>query len=489
MNPVTSPQSRCRFGIASGDVTPPVGMYHRMWGAAKHDQSTGVHRPLRATAAVFQSHENPTGPGSSDSNSEQILVAVDHCVLGADELSRIVEAVAKAVDDVETDQIAVVCSHTHAAGLLSLDRVSMPGGDLIPGYLDSLVATIAGLVVDARRSVQPASIVYGVGRCDLAAHRDLWDDEAGRYVCGYNPEVAADDAVLVARVDDGSGNTLATVVNYACHPTTLAWDNTLVSPDFPGATREVVEHATGAPCLFLQGASGDLGPREGFTGDVEVADRNGRQLGYAALEALEAVPDAGTQFVYTGPVESGATIGTWAHRPVDANALREFTRWGVSRAVVDLPYRSDLETAAESESELNRLETAESEARSRGDESTAQEHRANAERRRRALARRRSLPACEAFPWRASIWRIGDAAWVALQGEPYSLFQTELRSRFPDVPVVVASVGFSWGVAYLPPKESYGKGIYQETVAVVAPGSLETAIDAVAEHIKSLFAP
>ena len=49
------------------------------------------------------------------------------------------------------------------------------------------------------------------------------------------------------------------MVNYACHPTTLAWENTLISPDFPGAMREVVERATAAPCVFLQGASGDLG--------------------------------------------------------------------------------------------------------------------------------------------------------------------------------------------------------------------------------------
>ena len=76
---------------------------------------------------------------------------------------------------------------------------------------------------------------------------------------------------------------LGTLVNYACHPTTLAWENTLISPDYVGAMREVVEQHTGAPCLFLQGASGDLGPREGFVGDTAVADRNGRQLGFAAL--------------------------------------------------------------------------------------------------------------------------------------------------------------------------------------------------------------
>ena len=34
------------IGVARRDVTPPVGIYARMWGAAKHDQAEGVHKPL-----------------------------------------------------------------------------------------------------------------------------------------------------------------------------------------------------------------------------------------------------------------------------------------------------------------------------------------------------------------------------------------------------------------------------------------------------------
>jgi hypothetical protein len=58
------------------------------------------------------------------------------------------------------------------------------------------------------------------------------------------------------------------------------WENTVISPDYVGATREVVKRETGAPCLFLQGASGELGPREGFVGDTAVTDKNGRELGF-----------------------------------------------------------------------------------------------------------------------------------------------------------------------------------------------------------------
>jgi hypothetical protein len=50
-------QSRCVAGVARGDITPPVGIYHRMWGTATHDRSTGVHQPLTATVLVLADME------------------------------------------------------------------------------------------------------------------------------------------------------------------------------------------------------------------------------------------------------------------------------------------------------------------------------------------------------------------------------------------------------------------------------------------------
>ena len=59
MTRVDTPQTRCRAAFARADITPPVGLYHRMWGAAPHDQSTGVHRPLTATALWLGSLDSP----------------------------------------------------------------------------------------------------------------------------------------------------------------------------------------------------------------------------------------------------------------------------------------------------------------------------------------------------------------------------------------------------------------------------------------------
>src|SRR5215203_2925950 len=106
MNHVLPHQSHCRAGVARGDVTPPVGMYHRMWGAATHDRSTGVHRPLLATVMVIRPQEGAAGV---------VLVAIDHCILGDEDVARIRAAVASASAAVSAEDVLVTLSHTHGA--------------------------------------------------------------------------------------------------------------------------------------------------------------------------------------------------------------------------------------------------------------------------------------------------------------------------------------------------------------------------------------
>ena len=54
-----------------------------------------------------------------------------------------------------------------------------------------------------------------------------------------------------------------------------------------------------------------------------------------------------------------------------------------------------------------------------------------------------------------------------------------LRERFPDMAVMVATICDDWQPGYLPPASRYGYGIYQEVIAAVGPGSLETLIEEV----------
>jgi hypothetical protein len=479
MKQVDTPQSRCQAGVARGDITPPVGIYHRMWGAAVHDKATGVHRPLLATLLYLRA-------ATGGSEQAQLIAALDHCIIDGADMMRIRDAVCQATG-LELSQVHVALSHTHGSGWMSRTRAHFPGGELIGPYLDELAARIAHLAEQAQKSLQPATIIYGPGRCTLAVQRDYWDADSKQYVCGFNPTASADDTVLVARISGEHAQCLATIVNYACHPTTLAWDNTSISPDYVGAMREVVEQATGAPCLFLQGASGDLGPREGYVGDWAIADRNGRQLGHAALSALEALPPRGTRFVYAGPVVSGTTIGTWRHDPLDAESLRQQQHWRIRQREVELPYRHDLPDLEETKAAHRKWLADEEKARAAGDAAKARDCRALVEQTNRKIGRLSILPAGKVFPYHVTLWKLGDALWVLVPGELYQTFQITLRARFPAHPVIVATLTDDWQPGYLPAASSYGYGIYQETIAAVAAGSLETLIEVIAREIGTIL--
>lgn len=450
--------THCAFGVARRDVTPPVGIYSRSWGAATHDVAEGVHRPLTATAAVFAPLDGQ-GPTLA-------LVALDvgWFPYGPDEVGLRTSIMERT--GLGEAELLVQLSHTHAGANTNSRIDGRPGTELIAPYIERLTSQVGDAVLEARSAATEAFVTYGEGRCGLAANRDFWDAEAQRYACGYNPGGEADDTVAVARVTDTRGRILATLFNYACHPTTLAWDNRLLSPDYVGAAREVLERAFDAPALFLQGASGELAPRDDYVGDPAVADRNGRQLGHAAAAALEALPPPGTRFVYTGIVASGANLGTWGYRPAEPGQLEAAARLEARLTGVDLARKEDVGVVESLSS------------------STPDSPQEREKAMRRELLR---LALGEGPVHRMPIWawRLGEALLVAVPNEPYSVFQLELRRRFAGTPLLVLMTT-NGGVGYLPPRETYGSGRYQEQQSPYAAGCLETSIEAAAEALEQL---
>ena len=445
---VTFPFTHCAFGVARRDVTPPVGIYSRSWGAATHDVAEGVHRPLTATAAVF-------APLDGD-HPTLALVALD---IGWFQYAPDGDAVREAVmrrAGIGEAELLIQMSHTHAGANTNSQLTGKPGTELIAPYLASLAEHVGDAVLEARSSAAEAFVTYGTGRCGLAANRDFWDADAERFACGYNPGGEADDTLLVARVSRPDGTVAATLFNYACHPTTLAWANRLLSPDYVGAAREVLESAFDAPALFLQGASGELAPRDDYVGDAAVADRNGRQLGHAAAAAIEALPPAGTLFAYTGIVASGANLGAWEYRPASPEQLDAARRLDAVLAGVDLARKEELGVV-------------ESVTGATPDSPHEREKALRREFLRLALG---DGPVHSMPLW---AWRLGEALLVAVGNEPYSVFQRELRARFAGTPVLVLMTT-NGGVGYLPPRETYGTGRYQEQQSPYAPGCLEQSI-------------
>jgi hypothetical protein len=224
----------------------------------------------------------------------------------------------------------------------------------------------------------------------------------------------------------------------------------------------------------------------GFVRDCEIADRTGRQLGFAALAAMESLPTVGTRFVYTGSVLSGATLGTWQDRPLDAASRQQQAAWQWQSWTEPLAYRSDLPTLEDSRRQLAWWQNEEESARRQQATTRADECRARVEQMNRQIARLSALPEGNTYPYPINLLRIGDAVWLFVPGELYQVFQTALRHRFPLLAIVVVTLAGDWQPGYLPTAATYGRGIYQETIATVGPGSLEVVIDSVARQIESL---
>jgi hypothetical protein len=431
------------IGLGRRDTTPPDGIYARMWGAATHDLATGVHRPLTTTALALQ---------AATGGRPRLLVALDIALLGdlggASDAERVLGPVREGLS-LEPGELLVNCSHTHAAPWAAMSRSHNPGGELIGPYLDQLSRSILEAGREAIDGLVPATLTWATGRCDLARNRDLPDPAGGngRFICGFNPSARADDTLVVGRATaDADGRVLGTVVNYACHPTTLAWDNTLISPDYIGAMRELVEsHTGGAPCVFLQGASGELGPAHQYVGDPSVADQHGRRLGYSALATLEGMLPPGRALRYDRPVESGAPLAVWLPAPFEPSRALDGGCLDVPLPIKPMPSLEELQT----------------------------QHAATDDR-----------PLAERLLW---VWRVGDSLLVAHVNEAYSCFQEDLRKAFPDTTVVVMNTSGA-EVGYLYPPELDGLDLYQVWQTPFAKEALPTLTETCIGEGRRLFA-
>ncbi|MBU4336697.1 MAG: hypothetical protein KJ548_08990 [Actinobacteria bacterium] len=439
-------------GVARQDVTAPIGIRMRNWGYGDCDVATRVHRPLTVTALAL---------AAADGSDPSVLLTVD---LGwwrttADE-TRVRGAVLTATG-VPADRVLLHLTHTHAGPSICAEDHDLPGGELVEPYLEHLAARAADAAMQALADLRPASMQWVTAHHGLAAVRDLTID--GRELLAFDPATEADDTLLVGRVTAQDGTAVATLVNYACHPTTLGWANEALSPDYPGAMRAVVEPVTGVPCLFLQGASGDLGPREQYGADTAVADRHGAGLGHAVLGALATLPPPGTGLACTSVVESGAPLGVWEPVP---------TRWATARGSLAALVPVEIKELAPID-ELER-EWADIDPRSRD------------ERLRRARRLRRTYADMDAPVHPLWVWRFGDVIVVAHPGEAYSALQQNLRARFPQLVVVVLNLTNGPGWVYLPTRQAYSAQRYQSWQTLVRPGSLERLEAAAAAAVEEL---
>jgi len=450
---VTHPGLLAKLGCARRDISPPAGIYSRMWGSATHETAEGLHRPLLATVLAIQPLDRP---------EPLFLVSLD---LGwwrsrADE--RWFREPILAHFGLDEAELLLHLTHTHAGPAISRHAVNKAGGDKILPYLNQVRQAVIEAMDEAISSLTTGTLSWHTGRCQLACFRDQANPQGAGTLVGYVPEAKADDTLLVGRATDKSGNILATLVNYACHPTTLGGENRLISPDYVGAMREVVEQSTQlAPCLFLNGAAGDLAPRRQYVGDVAVADQNGRQLGHAVLATIADMFPPKTALHFEGIEESTARLGLWKLREhLPDSACR------AERLELTLPTQTAEQLGLEAESLVGT------------DRATLE----RLERRQLMWGDSGEGASAELPIW---FWRLGEALLVATPAEMHSPFQVALRKRFPNFAVVVLNIT-NGTCAYLPPQADFAKNTYQCNTTLFAPGAHEAVLEASIESLLSL---
>ena len=445
---------RGRIGVAQIDIDPPEGIYSRNWGASADDSALGIHRQLKLTCVSFEPLQGGT---------PLILIAADLCIWKIAAEEREFRATVLDALSLEEAQLMFCLSHTHAGPSISLVDANMPGGQYIAQYRESVCQRAVAIARTALSTATAATLTWYYSKCDLATNRDLPQPGTNKLSVGFNPGQAADDTLLTGRIANDRGDIIAVIVNYACHPTTLAWDNRLISPDYIGAMREVVERHTKAPCLFLQGASGDLAPAEQYTGALDIAERHGRRLGYCALAALEAMLPPETKLSFSHVVESGAPLAIWEHKPQAFSSHLSFLQIEIPLQLKDMPSLAVLEQ-----------------------QWSSSQDRVLKERLWRKIGVRKTVGNGDTGKTYLWIWRLGNSFLIGQPNEAYSLFQQELRRSL--MPNAVAAINLVNGSAgYLPPSELYDLDNYTVEQTPFARGSLEFLIEVALSNAATLL--
>jgi neutral ceramidase len=249
-------------GAATINITPPTG--YAMWGysSRKDKPAQGTRDPLFARALVLKTDE-----------AKIALVSLD---LGRAPTRESMQRIRAALKAEGFSELFLVASHTHHGPVIEVDTWPTDGKP----YVRGLEAKIAALIKQADAARKPAR--YGVGATEVALNRNRQSKRK---------DAPVDRELTVLRVEAADGKPIAHAVNFAAHPTMLPASLMKFSADYPGAMARAVEAATSAPCLFLQGAAGDLSPNPpaGATGP----DEFGKKLGDIVVSLANGIKMTG----------------------------------------------------------------------------------------------------------------------------------------------------------------------------------------------------
>lgn len=213
-------------GFSTVDITPDH-MGFPMYGySGRKGVSSGVHDHIFAKTMVLKSGQEAWS-----------LTVLDMIGIDSKTVNKIRQFVSENIG-LKTEAIMISVIHTHSA-------TSVREPDNWDHPIDR---TIAGGIIEAWKELKPAKVGTSAG-----------------FLYGYHVnrrwmERPVDPSVNVIRFDDLDGKPIGIAANFGLHPVVMGYDNLLISADYVGAARKVVEDKFGCPCLFANGAAGNVNP-------------------------------------------------------------------------------------------------------------------------------------------------------------------------------------------------------------------------------------
>lgn len=266
--------------------------------------------------------------------------------------------------DIDIDHLIVHSTHTHegpdSMGLWG-EEMFMPGYD--PKLREQLRNTVVSVLAAAVKDIRPVASLK-VGEVDISTYHD---NGVANVISDHRDPWVVEEFISAARLIDGDDQTIATLINFSCHPETLADDNLLMTSDFVHALRRTVEQGSqwktapgvpglGGPAIYINGAVGGMMTTLGVNvtnpdGDSfqsaswEKADSIGQLLGEMALDA-----------VANGDDVTDARLRIFNKRfraPVDNEGFRVFFELGILEREVFVNPRTKVQ---EIETEMSLVE-------------------------------------------------------------------------------------------------------------------------------------
>lgn len=251
-----------RAGAAQQAINPSIPSF--IAGHSKNRSFTGIKDSLFVKVVVI-----------STPRTSLAILTYDCIGMLYPHLERIRQRIASMGNKAPVDHIVMSSTHSHAGP----DVVGLWGPDLMHSGVDSsymekvLDVTVEQILKAAGNSV-PVKLVYGQGQ-----HAFSW-------VKNISEPEELDRTVTVLQLINQKGKSVATLTNFACHPTFVDAVHSEVSSDYPAGFYRAMDKQWGGVNLFLQGAIGGWVQPEGEPQTFEQAYRRGNELAQLTTQLL-----------------------------------------------------------------------------------------------------------------------------------------------------------------------------------------------------------